>query len=296
MTDTGPKRLREIKPALTGYLSDSLKLLGQMPLPDDDAVHDIRVLMKRQRATIKLVKPLLDEQVYRREYLAGREVGRILCSWREMSVLYRTMKSLRKENPKLFVKLWDNEKIQGLLHKPYSTWAMAGEKSKSVRDISAQLRKALYRVRFLNLNDPGMNLLLEELERNYLITAKAYLDCRNNPRPVLLHEFRKKSKTFMYQLYYFRPLNQPVIKSLEKKLDLLTQNLGRYNDLAQIINMIGYKYGKPDNNAVMDELAVVIRNKQDRYLLKVWPSAYRIFSPGKLMGDLLGFTLPKKLS
>ncbi len=296
MTDTEPKRLKEIKPALTGYLSDSLALLGQMPLPDDNAVHDIRVLMKRQRATIKLVKPLLDEQAYHREYIAGREVGRILCSWREMSVLYKTMKSLRKENPKLFVKLWDNEKIQGLLRKPYSTWTIAGEKSKSVRDISAQLRKAQHRVRFLNLKDPDMNLLLEELEQNYFITAKAYLDCRNNPRPVLLHEFRKKSKTFMFQLYYFRPLNQPAIKSLEKKLDLLTQNLGRYNDLAQIMNMIGYKYGKPENNAVMDELAVVIRDKQDRCLLKVWPSAYRIFSPGKFLGDLLGFTIPKKLS
>jgi CHAD domain-containing protein len=295
MTDTDPKRLREIKPALTGYIKDSLVLLGQLPLPDDNAIHDIRVLMKRQRATIKLVKPLLDEQAYHREYLAGREVGRILCSWREVSVLYRTTKALRKENPKLFVKLWDNEKIQELLRKPYSTWTMAGEKRKSVMEISARLKKAQYRVRFLNLKDPDMHLLFEELERNYLITAKAYLDCRNNSRPGLLHQFRKKSKTFMYQLYYFRPLNQPVIKSLEKKLDLLTQNLGKYNDLAQITDLIGYKYGNSDNNALMDELAVVIRDKQDRYLSKVWPSAYRIFSPGKNLGDLLGFTLPKRL-
>jgi hypothetical protein len=95
----------------------------------------------------------------------------------------------------------------------------------------------------------------------------------------------------MYQLYYFRSFNQPRIKSLEKKLDLLTQNLGKYNDLAQITDLIGYKCGNADGNAVMDELAVVIRDKQDKYLLKVWPSAYRIFSPGKNLGDLIGFTL-----
>ncbi len=98
-------------------------LLAQLPVPDDDAIHDIRVMMKRQRATIKLVRPLLEEEAFnRREYLAGREVGRILCSWREMSVLYKTAKALKKENPKLFLKLWDNEKIQNLLRKPYSTW------------------------------------------------------------------------------------------------------------------------------------------------------------------------------
>ncbi len=296
MTDTALKQLKEIKPALAGYIRDSLTLLGQLPLPDDNAIHDIRVLMKRQRATIRLIRPLLDEQVYNREYLEGREVGRILCSWREMSVLYKTMKALKKENPKLFVKLWDNEKIQNLLRKPYSTWTIAGEKSRSIKEINARLNKARYRVRFLNLDNPDIHLLLEELERNYLITAKAYLDCRMTPRPALLHNFRKKSKTFMYQLYYFRSINQPRIKSLEKKLDLLTQNLGKYNDLAQITDLIGYKYHNAAGNAVMDELAVVIRDKQDKYLLKVWPSAYRIFSPGKNLGDLIGFTLQKRSS
>ncbi len=296
MTEKETKQFREIKPALTGYIIDSLVLLGQLPVPDDAAIHDIRVLMKRQRATIKLVKPLLDEKSYRREYLAGREVGRILCSWREMSVLYKTAKALKKENPKLFIKLWDNEKVQALLRKPYSTWTNAGEQSKSVKVIRAQLNKAQYRVRFLNLKEPDISLLLEELGRNYLIAAKAYLDCRNDPRQRLLHEFRKKSKTLMYQLYYFRYLNQPAFKSLEKKLDYLTQNLGKYNDLSQITGMIGYKYGNPGNSAVMDELAVVIRDKQDKYLSKVWPTAYRVFAPGKFPGDLLGLTVQKSLA
>lgn len=296
MTEKETKQFREIKPALTGYIRDSLVLLNQLPVPDDDAIHDIRVMMKRQRATIKLVKPLLAEEAYQREYLAGREVGRILCSWREMSVLYKTAKALKKENPKLFLKMWDNEKIQSLLRKPYSTWANAGEQSKSVKEIRARLIKAQYRVRFLNLKEPDISLLLEELGRNYLIAAKAYLDCRNDPRQKLLHEFRKKSKTFLYQLYYFRPLNQPAIKSLEKKLDYLTQNLGKYNDLGQIRDMIGYKYGNPGNTAVMDELAVVIRDKQDKYLSKVWPSAYRIFAPGKNLEDLLGSAIRKNLS
>ena len=296
MTEKETKQFREIKPALTGYIRDSLVLLNQLPVPDDDAIHDIRVMMKRQRATIKLVKPLLEEAAYQREYLAGREVGRILCSWREMSVLYKTAKALKKENKELFLKLWDNEKIQSLLRKPYSTWTTAGEQSKSVKEIRAQLNKAQYRVRFLNLKEPDISLLLEELGRNYLIAAKAYLDCRNDPRQKLLHEFRKKSKTLMYQLCYFRQLNQRAIKSLEKKLDYLTQNLGKYNDLAQIRDLIGYKYGNPGNSVIMDELAVVIRDKQDKYLSKVWPSAYRIFAPGKHPGDFPDFILQKNLT
>jgi hypothetical protein len=38
---------------------------------------------------------------------------------------------------------------------------------------------------------------------------------------------------------------------------------------------------------VNDELAVVIKDRQDSYLMKVWPAAYRIFMPGKKLQDLL---------
>jgi CHAD domain-containing protein len=106
-----------------------------------------------------------------------------------------------------------------------------------------------------------------------------------------LHEFRKRAKDFLYQLYYFRPLNPSVVKELEKRLDTLTQNLGKYNDLTQIMKIVGYKYGTPENSPALDELIVVIKDKQDQYLSKVWPSAYKIFCPGQKLLNVLGFRL-----
>ncbi len=285
-----PKQAKEIKPSMTGYITDSLMLLAQQPLPDDDAIHDIRVMMKKHRATLRLARPLLDEAVYNREYLAGRETGRILSSWRETAVLRKTARALRKDNPVLFLKLWDNEQIQGLLRKRYSSWEEAGVQARAVSEVREQLNRTNHRLRFISLKEPDYRMLLEELERSYVATAGAYLKCRNNPRPNLLHEFRKKSKTFMYQLLYFRHLNPPALKSIEKKLDAMTQNLGRCNDLAQIMTMTGYRYGSAGNSDVADELAIVIRDRQDGYLMKVWPVAYRLFAPGKKLEDHLGIT------
>lgn len=285
-----PKQAREIKPSMTGYITDSLILLAQQPLPNDAAIHDIRVMMKKHRAAIRLARPLLDEAVYDREYLAGRETGRILSSWRETAVLRKTAKSLKKANPGLFLKLWDNEQIQSLLRKRYSSWEEAGVQAKAVSEVTGQLTRTKHRLRFIGLTEPDFIALLEELERSYVGAAGAYLKCRNNPKPGLLHEFRKKSKTFLYQLVYFRHLNPSVVKSLEKKLDAMTQNLGRYNDLAQIMAMTGYRYGSEGNSDVADELAIVIRDRQDGYLMKVWPLAYRLFAPGKKLEDQLGIT------
>ncbi|HNT93683.1 MAG: CHAD domain-containing protein [Bacteroidales bacterium] len=281
---------KDIKAAMAGYLAGSLKLLDVRPVPGDAAIHDVRVLMKKHRAAVRLIRPLLDEAVYSREYLAGRETGRILATWREMAVLRKTARALKKENPELFVRLRDNEKMQGLLRKPYSTWDEAGEKAGAVREVAGRLKKAEYRLRFLGLNEPDMLLMLGELDGSYKTACQAYMACRHKPSARLLHEFRKKSKTLMYQLTFFRHLNPAAVKPVEKKLNAMTRNLGKYNDLDQIIQLTGYRFGAPENSDTDNELAIVIRDRQERYLMKVWPAAYRIFAPGKKLQDILGIT------
>jgi hypothetical protein len=71
----------------------------------------------------------------------------------------------------------------------------------------------------------------------------------------------------------------------------LTLNLGKFNDLTQIIKVLGYNYREETNLSPMDELILKIRDKQDRYLSKVWPPAYQMFCPGQKLVNLLGFKL-----
>jgi CHAD domain-containing protein len=281
---------KDIKGTIAGFFSGSLELLSGQPLPGDAAIHDVRVLMKKHRAALKLVRPLLDEAVYRREYLAARETGRLLASWRENAVLRKTAKTLKKENPELFIRLRDNEKIQSLLRKPYSSWDEAGVKMKSIKEITDSLKKAQYRHRFMSLNEPDLRQLLCELERSHEAASQAYLDCRHKPSPVRLHEFRKKGKTLMYQLAYFRHLTPQAVKQLEKRLNSLTQNLGRYNDLVQITRLSGYRFRDAGNTDADNELAIVIKDRQDKCLMKVWPQAYRVFAPGRKLQDTLGIS------
>jgi CHAD domain-containing protein len=130
-------------------------------------------------------------------------------------------------------------------------------------------------------------LLMSELELTYAVVTDIYISCRNSPKPDKLHEFRKKTKDFLYQLYFFRPLNPTAIKTLEKKLDNLSQNLGRYNDLTQLIRSLDYEYSANKYIPAMDELVIRIREKQDEYLSKVWPAAYKIFCPGQNLVKVL---------
>ena len=284
-------RLKEIKPALAGYIRASQEMLRRDPVPDDEVIHDVRVLMKKSRAALKLVAPQLDMEYPARDIVALREVGRKLCAWRETSVLRKNLKELKKEYPDIFFQLADNERISLILTKPPADEEIHEVmKAESVL-INELLRKTAFRIRFQSMNKLDAKLLMTELELTYSVVADIYISCRNNPQPAKLHEFRKKAKDFLYQLYFFRPLNPTVIKALEKKLDTLNQNLGRYNDLTQLVKALEYEYSVNKYSPAMDELVIRIRQIQDRHLLKAWPAAYKIFCPGKKLINILGFKL-----
>jgi CHAD domain-containing protein len=284
-------KLKEIKPALSGYISESQKLLKRSESPDEDAVHDIRVFMKKARAAVRLLNTQIGDELFVKENPAYREIGQLMATWRETSVQRKTLKALKKENPELFMRLNDNEKVQAFLRKPDADPEIDETIKTKVAHIDDLLNKASYRLRFYSLDNLNPQLLLKELEKTYITVSENYLKCRSNPKPACLHEFRKRTKDFLYQLYFFRPLNPVIIKALEKKLYQITLNLGKYNDLAQIIASLEIKAGSAENAAPADELFVVIKNKQDLYLQKVWPQAYKIFCPGQKLINLLGFRL-----
>ena len=284
-------KLKDIKPALSGYIRNSQALLKKAAVPDEKSIHDLRVLMKKSRAVLRLAGPQLADDSYLRDISSFREVGRIMSSWRETSVTRKILKDLRKEFPDIFSQLTGNEKLGSLMFKPEPAPEPSAEMMVGLEKIDALLNKAGYRIRFQTMNKLDPQILLKELENTYNKVINVYLLCRNNPKPDSFHEFRKRVKDFLYQLYFFRPLNPSVIKVLEKNLNAIADNLGKFNDITQLIRLLGYKY-KPDiKQQGMDELIIKLRERQDRYLSKTWPIAYKIFCPGQNIVNLLGFKL-----
>jgi CHAD domain-containing protein len=283
-------QLTEIKPVLSGYIREAQALLKQEPVPDDRAVHDVRVLMKKARAVMKLAAGQTEKEEIDRDYYAFREVGRITRLWRETTVHRKTLRELKKNHPDLFTLLGTNEKLNALMSSPDSRIDPASLKD-DLEKINEILNKAGFRLRFRNMSNYDSKKLIAELDNTYHKVVDSYIVARNNTRPSNLHTFRKRSKDFLYQLYFFRTINPDVINGLERKLDTLTQNLGKYNDLSQLIEVLEYKYTGDDADAVLDELVVIIRGEQDKFLSGIWPTAYKIFCPGKKLVNILGFRI-----
>jgi len=284
-------RLRDIKSELTEYISEAMRLLKKSPVPDADSVHDMRVLLKKSRAVLKLVGPQVESEFKEKDIESLKEAAKLMTSWRDSTVHRKTLKELKKEYPYLFEQLVENERINNLLRKSELLTEPTPEIKEGIDLIEALLKKAAYRIRFQNMQNFDPNILLKELEKTYITVVDHFLICRNNPKEAKLHEMRKKTKDFLYQLHFFRPINSPVIKALEKKLEGFTSNLGKINDISQLIKALDYSYPNESNPPALDELVVRMREKQDRYLRKVWPTASKIFTPGKKLVNILGYKI-----
>jgi CHAD domain-containing protein len=276
--NTGTLQIKPVKPVLMANLKDAMVLLGADRFPDDSSIHDVRVLMKKARAAMKLIQPLFPAEDLKKDITALREVGRKMQTWREATVARKYLRDLRKEYPDLFSNLADNERITRLIHKPDVGPETSAALQVEVDQIREILRKTAARIRFRSITVIDTAQLFIELGNSYCRVRDIYFDCRNIPRPGKFHEFRKLSKDLLYQLYFFRTVDQSKIKALEKKLDVMTRNLGRINDLNQLLKLIGYKRIPRKKPQAMDELMVRIRERQDRYSLKVWKEAPSLFS------------------
>ena len=161
-------KLKDIKPVLAGYIRDAQILLRRAPVPDDEAIHDVRVFMKKSRSALKLVASQLDRENVTRDIVALREVGRKICSVRESFVLRKTLKEFKKEFPGIFSRFAEIEKINLILKKP-EIYSEPSDDLKSVmEEINQLLTKAGFRIRFHSMNNIDPRLLLKELELTYI--------------------------------------------------------------------------------------------------------------------------------
>jgi CHAD domain-containing protein len=288
---SGYCRMKELKPALSGYIREAQVLLKGSAIPDEKAIHDVRVLMKKSRAVLKLAGPQLEKEWYERNIDALRETGRLLSGLRDTSVQRRILKELRKENPWLFKQLAENVNIVMMLRKADHPNINTEEITERIIKSETLLLKSGYRIRFEPMDKLDAKLLFRELEKTYEDVIALYLGCRSNPKPDKIHEFRKRAKDFLYQLGFFRPINRSAVKSVERRFETLAQSLGKYCDLKQLILDLEYKYIRSAQMTALDELIVIIKLRQDNYLARVWADANKIFHPGEQLVNLLGFKL-----
>jgi CHAD domain-containing protein len=224
-------------------IDHALKMLAQPSRKE--AVHEARTDLKKIRATLRLVRDDIGNEVFRRENRAFRDAGRPLSNLRDAEVLFEALESLAK-NPD------ESLPIEALAHmrKALET-RQARVPEPAYPEIEEQIRKARKRLRGAQLDARGWSAVRPNLERVYESGRDAMREARSTFSDAALHEWRKRAKDLRYELQLLIPFRPATLEPLVEEFHRLTDLLGEDHDLG-MLRQIAEAEGVPDLTPVID--------------------------------------------
>lgn len=230
-------------------------------------VHEVRVELKRARATLRLLRGCIGVIAYRRENTSMRDAARPLTAVRDANVLLETLRRL--------------EPVARAKTRP-AGHAQAGRKADFVqhldralrrerRDIQQRLRPrdvaasaaALAAVKRRLQSVPGSRLeqatLGAGVKRTYISCRRAFARVRRRPTDESLHEWRKQTKYLANQLEILLPLSPKRLAKSCSRSGRLAERLGADHDLALLGYRISHYATGPNAASRNDSVAELIR-------------------------------------
>lgn len=211
-----------------GRTGDAVERLRDADADPVEAVHESRKDLKKLRATLKLVRPALGEEVYDRENARFRAAGRELSDVRDAQVRADTLDALAE-------RFADDPP-------PGGWWTVRAlvvgndevdeSELAAVRDrVAVQIEQGDVAIDEWPLGEDGFELLRPGLKRAYSRGRKTLRDARDDPADEPLHEWRKRSKDLWYHLRLVRRAWPEVLEAAADEAHELSDRLGDDHDL-----------------------------------------------------------------
>jgi CHAD domain-containing protein len=241
----------------------------------DTAVHDARKDLKRARTALRLLRPALEERIYRRENALLRDVAHMLNAVRDAKVLTQTLQSLRR----------NYRALRGDAHTARLQRTLRVDQAqlrRLQREHPAQLTRAredleqlCRRVTEWRVGTDGWSVLGPAFKRIYKAGRRARPITSAHPTDGALHEWRKQVKYLRYALEMLAPTRSRRVARLARQAKQLTDRLGEAHDLAMLVQKARL-FAKRDR-ADLRPLFTIINQQRERLSLEALSKGKKLY-------------------
>jgi len=193
-------------------------------------IHGARKQLKRARATLRLLRPALGDDVYGRENVVARDAARPLSRARDEEVVSEALHGLLEHF---------GPTAAGLQVTPLNQSLQKGRRqaahelpAKQLSDIKAALKRSANRARSWEPDRDEWDCIAIALRATYRRARRALRHARADRATEDLHEWRKQTKYLWHQLQILTPLATGPVGELADEFHHLADYLGDEHDLA----------------------------------------------------------------
>jgi CHAD domain-containing protein len=212
---------------------EAVDLIENKKEDPEDTIHELRKQLKKFRAVLRLVRGELGDEVYKRDNVAARDLGRKLSPARDAGVRVSSLESLQKTYPKEFP-AEEMAPIRKRLEMRHRAAVRRVGGGPALPAIARELKALRRRVRAWPLAKEGYPCLEPGLRRVYRQGKKGEADAYVSGSDEAFHEWRKRAKDLRYHVDLLEPVWPEVMPNVEKTLHKLTDCLGDDHDLSDL--------------------------------------------------------------
>lgn len=234
--------------------------------PDSGAeqtnIHGARKQLKRARATLRLLRDALGDDVYRRENTSVRDAARPLSPIRDSEVLLDALDGVVKRFEGAAGNL-PLDKLRSSLKHYRAELREASIGDSHLAQMREFLRGIERRARRWQIIEQGWPVIESGLKRTYREGRKAGAAAYVEPTADNLHEWRKQAKYLWHQLQLLERLPKLRIGELVDDTHALSDHLGDDHDLAVLRNETFQRVSGLDKSSASELKALIDRRRAE---------------------------------
>lgn len=241
-------------------------------------VHAARKQLKKARATLRMLRPAIGDDRYRRENIAARDAARPLSQVRDSQVLSDALDGLLR---------WSGEPASALkldsLEDSFRK-RRKGTHAKQLRQQSlASVKEALLgmeaRITRWRITNDEWEFLARGTRATYRRGRRELREASSEPSTSNLHEWRKRTKYLWHQLQILTPLAPGTLGELADEFHTLADYLGDEHDLAVLREQASVRPHGTDKDAA-SSLKTLIDRRRDELQGKAFTLGERLYADG----------------
>jgi CHAD domain-containing protein len=198
---------------------------------DSESVHKARQHIKKLRALLRLIRGELDREIYHRQNAALRKMARALSGMRESTIQLKTLATLRRSHPvqlsKKEFQFFKKILLRAHRRQPHALKASKAFSKKKLK----RLKHEINRWKIDGIKARDLQLGIKKTRNRFL---DAHQQARLAPDDKTIHEWRKRTKDFLYQSQFLENLRPEFFVRQAEWLGRLGEYLGDAHDLAML--------------------------------------------------------------
>ena len=246
-------------------ITSAIECIRQPSTDREEDLHQVRLAIKKLRAILRLLRPLVSKTFFKRENARLRSAARRLARLRDFAVARRTLEQVTDKLASHSQDAAVQEVFESFLAQTPASSRYDEDRETALQLAARALTQTRRAFRALPLPDRGWKTIEPGLKKLYR-QNRMWMKCAlSSDKDEDFHEWRKHVKYYFYLLKMLTPMWPSRLGKTVKHLDCLQDKLGKDHDLVVLKSFLVKHLSNPKKRTPVGQIIQYLEKRSAKF-------------------------------